>query len=125
MSPELSEEFLRRLEGELACPGIIGLALTGSHARGEASESSDVDILRFVEVEPREPSDRYRLEIVCGRLVSISTTSVEAKRRELEGPTRSRSEQHERDRTQDEVLDDVSAPSMRAGSHARAPIHAA
>ncbi len=90
MSPELSEEFLRRLEGELACPGIIGLALTGSHARGEASESSDVDILRFVEVEPREPSDRYRLEIVYGRLVSVSTTSVEAKRRELEGPDTAR-----------------------------------
>ena len=90
MSPELSEEFLRRLESELACPGIVGLALTGSHARGEANESSDVDILRFVEDEPREPSDRYQLEIVGGRLVSISTASVESKRRELESPETAR-----------------------------------
>ena len=85
-SSELPAEFLTRLEAELSCPRLVGLALLGSHARGDASPTSDVDILRFVEEEPGEPSERYQLRMLRSRLVSVSTTSVEAKRREFEDP---------------------------------------
>jgi hypothetical protein len=46
-----------------------------------------VDLIRFHVSTPADEVDRYRLQIVEGRLVSIATTSVEAKRGELWDPS--------------------------------------
>lgn len=64
----------------------VALALTGSYPRGEATRHSDVDLLRFVETEPTRERDRYRLSVVAGRLVSLSTTTLASKRTELARP---------------------------------------
>jgi Nucleotidyltransferase domain len=66
--------------------GVEGLGLTGSYARGQATAHSDVDLLRFVAVEPQSDRERYRLWLVDGRLVSVSTTTLASKRAELARP---------------------------------------
>lgn len=65
---------------------VEALALTGSYARGEASRHSDVDVLRFVAQEPTTERERYRLWLIDGRLVSVTTTTIRAKRAELARP---------------------------------------
>lgn len=54
------DDWLQDLAGWLAGPPSLALALLGSHARSEAGEHSDVDLLRFDPGEPA-PTDRYRL----------------------------------------------------------------
>jgi len=66
--------------------GAEALALTGSYARGNASRHSDVDLLRFVTLEPTSERERYHLWLVAGRLVSVTTTTLAAKRAELARP---------------------------------------
>lgn len=66
--------------------GVEALGLTGSYARDQATAHSDVDLLRFVVAEPEIARERYRLWLVDGRLVSVSTTTLASKRAELARP---------------------------------------
>ena len=59
------------------------MLLTGSYARYTATRYSDVDLLRFVDELPETTAKRYTLRYRQDRLVSISTTTVRAKRAEL------------------------------------------
>jgi predicted nucleotidyltransferase len=65
-------------------PDVIGIALTGSYARGDATPYSDIDLLRFVHEMP--DSGTYTLRAVDGRLVSVTTTTIERKRADLSSP---------------------------------------
>ena len=82
----LSETTLAAIVAELDDGDTVGLALTGSYARGDASDYSDVDVIRFVRDMPAEETDRYRLEIRDHKLLSVSTTTVAEKREELTWP---------------------------------------
>lgn len=66
--------------------GAEALGLTGSYARGQATAHSDIDLLRFVTIEPEREHERYHLWLVDGRLVSVSTTTLASKRAELARP---------------------------------------
>ena len=44
----LEDAFLARLIEEYDTPQVTGFALAGSHARGDATRYSDIDLLRFV-----------------------------------------------------------------------------
>ncbi len=66
---------------ELAGDGAEAAVLVGSHARGDAGPASDVDVLA---VGPRTFS--YRLERRGGLLVSVSSRSPDAYRREMADP---------------------------------------
>lgn len=57
----------------------IGLALTGSYARGEATPWSDVDILRFIQVQSSDEEGLYSLSMLDGKLCSLNTTTIAAK----------------------------------------------
>ncbi|HET9112104.1 MAG TPA: nucleotidyltransferase domain-containing protein [Ktedonobacterales bacterium] len=67
-------------------PDIEAIALTGSYARGQAAPLSDVDLLRFAATAPATERERYRLWLVNGRLVSVSTTTIVSKRADLARP---------------------------------------
>jgi hypothetical protein len=67
-------------------PGSVGLLLTGSFARGEASLYSDIDLLKFVNDIPADPQKRYMLFVRQGYLISVTTTSVNAKEAEMQKP---------------------------------------
>lgn len=85
-APTLSEAALATLTQRFNTLDVEALALTGSHARGEATAHSDVDLLRFTREEPTSDRERYHLWLLDGRLVSVSTTTIVAKRAELTRP---------------------------------------
>lgn len=63
-------------------PSTIAIALLGSHARGEATPYSDVDLLIFEDTTPVT----YHLEYLDGRLISISHTTIDSKRADMQQP---------------------------------------
>jgi predicted nucleotidyltransferase len=65
-------------------PDVIGIGLTGSYARGDETPYSDIDLLRFVREMPE--SGTYQLQ-ADGRLISLSTTTIERKRADLSTPS--------------------------------------
>ncbi len=83
---ELPTALLEALLGDLVVPGVAGVVLTGSRARGDARPESDVDLLCFADAPPRSPREAYRLRYADDFLVSISRTTLAAKRGELAAP---------------------------------------
>jgi hypothetical protein len=67
-------------------PGSEALAITGSYARGDAHAFSDIDLLCFVAVSPGLERERYHLEYLNGRLVSISAVTFEEKYNQISRP---------------------------------------
>ena len=84
--PVLPDVLLSDLVAEFADADTIGVLLAGSHARGDATPHSDIDLIRFAAVLPESEADRYALAYREGWLVSLSTTTVDAKRTELSRP---------------------------------------
>jgi predicted nucleotidyltransferase len=82
----VSKTFLQKLVAEFDDENTVGFLLTGSHARGDATPLSDVDLLRFVINEPPDETEKYTLKYRDNRLISISTSTVEAKLKETEKP---------------------------------------
>lgn len=80
----LSDAFLHALAAELDDDATVGIVLGGSHARGEATIYSDVDLACFV----REETDlrRRRLFYRDGLLISVGTKTVVGVRREAGKP---------------------------------------
>jgi len=84
--PPLPDLLIGDLVAEFADADTIGMLLAGSHARGDATPHSDIDLIRFAAVLPEAEADRYTLAYRERRLVSLSTTTVDAKRAELGQP---------------------------------------
>jgi predicted nucleotidyltransferase len=78
--------LIESLIGEFAGDPVRAMLLTGSYARNTATRYSDVDLVRFVDALPAATAERYTLRYRERRLVSISTTTVDAKREELRQP---------------------------------------
>jgi hypothetical protein len=66
MNPE-NDPFLSSLIAQLDPPGDVGIAITGSYARGESDEHSDLDLDIFVN---QLPAETYSLRLFNGRLIS-------------------------------------------------------
>ncbi len=83
ISDALRSEVLRRFEG----PEVLGLLLSGSLARGDATPSSDVDLLvLYREPEPRPGENRYVRASSEDRLLSWSPSTVERERDRMQAP---------------------------------------
>ena len=82
----VSKNFLRKLVDDFSDEFTVGLLLTGSYARGEATRYSDVDLLKFVENPPSDESEKYVLKYRENRLISVSTSTVKAKVEEIGKP---------------------------------------
>lgn len=76
--------FLHRLIAELDGPDTVGLLLTGSRARGEATPYSDWDIMRLA--ARHSPRDNHLTLVRSGQLVTVVATSIARKRREIKSP---------------------------------------
>ena len=68
--------FLKTLVANLDNQNTIGVAITGSHARGEGGQYSDVDIHQYVRQMPDNPAEISYLRFIDGILVSVSLTSL-------------------------------------------------
>jgi predicted nucleotidyltransferase len=76
---QVSDTFLTHLVSELDNEQVIAIILKGSCARGEETLYSDVDLTVFVRTEPEQTGhQRFYRE---GRLISISTHTIEYYRR--------------------------------------------
>jgi predicted nucleotidyltransferase len=82
----LLDVLIGDLVAEFADADTIGMLLAGSYARGDATPYSDIDLFRFTSVLPEADADRYTLVYRENHLVSLSTTTVDAKRAELGRP---------------------------------------
>ena len=71
--PPITDAFLARLLAEFTTAETTGVLLTGSHARGDATEFSDVDLVRYVSTLPERDEARYTLAWREGRLISLSS----------------------------------------------------
>src|SRR5438552_17684523 len=84
MKTQLSDLFLNILVAELDNDDIAGIILGGSHARGDATRYSDVDLACFVRDESRQRRKRFLYRE--GYLVSIATKSLAGVRADLSRP---------------------------------------
>lgn len=82
----LSDEFLFELVAELDNEHVRGIRLGGSHARGEATPYSDVDIACFVSASYRPLRKRFMYR--NGHLISIALKTLESIQQELSQPER-------------------------------------
>ncbi|MAG34790.1 MAG: hypothetical protein CL878_00850 [Dehalococcoidia bacterium] len=82
----MSDDALSSLAAELDHENTVGVALLGSYARGEATVYSDVDLVRFADRAPDDDEQEYTLTYREGHLVSITTTTIAAKRHEMTQP---------------------------------------
>ena len=74
-SSSLPDAFLSALVAELDTDAVTALVLVGSHARGDATPYSDVDVIRLVREEPERAQQKlytYR----DGRLLGIVTRTL-------------------------------------------------
>ncbi len=82
LSHSLVKTLIKKLDGE----NVIGLLLTGSYAREEATRYSDVDILRFFEEKAGVAERSYKLQMLGKKLISVTDTTVGSKRKQLKTP---------------------------------------
>lgn len=80
----LSESFLSNLVAEIDQTDFVGILLGGSHARGDATELSDVDIACIVSDKAKLRPKRFTYR--DGLLVSIGIKSIEGIRADLSRP---------------------------------------
>lgn len=86
-SQMLSAAELAALVAEFApATVVVGAVLLGSYARGQPLPYSDVDFERFAADLPATTEERYMLYLRQGRLISVTTTTIAAKRAEMEQP---------------------------------------
>jgi predicted nucleotidyltransferase len=84
--PDLTDRFLNTLTADLDGPGIQGIALGGSYARGDATHYSDVDIALFMREDVDVPPRRFFAR--RDKVVSVSAKVPSAIRKEIERPER-------------------------------------
>jgi hypothetical protein len=82
----LPDSFLQKLVIRLDSENTIGVALSGSFARGDGGRYSDVDLWHYVRQEPPGELDQPRLEFVDGILVSVKTSLLEKDSAGLRNP---------------------------------------
>ena len=82
----LPDSFVQLLISRLDRPNIVGIAVTGSHARKRAGKYSDVDVNLYVDVLPGNRFDRYTLHYWEKRLVSLKTLRIEDEEAALSRP---------------------------------------
>jgi hypothetical protein len=82
--PSLSDTFLKELIAEIDTDDIRGIVLGGSHARGDATPYSDVDLACFVPDAFRPLHKRFLYRE--GHLISIGLKTLEGVKQQLAEP---------------------------------------
>ena len=82
--PSVSDKFLKELIDEIDDVRIRGIVLGGSHARGDATPYSDIDLACFVPDTYRPMHKRYLYRE--GHLISIGQKTLEGVKQQLTEP---------------------------------------
>ena len=83
----LPSNFLQKIVAHLENENTLGIALSGSFARGEGDTYSDVDIWHYLRKEAASEIEPY-LEFMDGYLVSITTTRIQKDYAGMQNPKR-------------------------------------
>ena len=84
----LSDTFIQSILEKVDSPDVMGVGVVGSHARGQESKYSDVDVDIFVDQLPENVYDRYTLRYWDNKLVSLKYALLEDERAALTNPRR-------------------------------------
>jgi len=84
----LSEPFIQSLLEKIDSPEVVGIGIVGSHARGQESKYSDIDVDIYVRELPESSYDRYTLRYWDNKLVSLKYALLEDERVALTNPRR-------------------------------------
>jgi hypothetical protein len=84
----LTDAFIQSILETIDSPDVIGVGITGSHARGQETKYSDVDFDIFVSKLPKKGSDRYTLRYRDDRLISLKYALLKNERAALKDPAR-------------------------------------
>lgn len=82
----LRDGFLEAQVAKLTAADTVGFLLAGSHARDDASDVSDIDLMKFVNELPATADERYVVSLVEGNLLCVTVTTAAAKLTELRRP---------------------------------------
>jgi predicted nucleotidyltransferase len=77
-----TRKVIDRVARRLVSDGAQAVVLTGSHARGAATDDSDIDVTAIGE------GPAYRMEVVDGELFSIAWRTVDGERAAMRDPAR-------------------------------------
>src|SRR5688572_21781842 len=80
------ESLLSTLTAEFTNEFTVGFLLTGSHARGDATPLSDIDLIRIVNGIPPGESEREIVRYRDGRLVSVAATTIKTLKNDMRQP---------------------------------------
>ena len=83
----LPSTFLQKLAAHLETENTLGIALSGSFARGDGGTYSDIDLWHYLREEAAGEIEPY-LEFMDGYLVSIKTTLVDKDYAGMRNPKR-------------------------------------
>lgn len=84
----LPDSYIQSLIEKIDSPEVTGICIVGSHARGQGSKYSDVDVDIFVGSLPEREYDRYTLRYWDGKLVSLKYATLQDERAALNDPRR-------------------------------------
>ena len=82
---QVSEDLLDAIVNNIRTDNTVAIVLTGSLARGEATEFSDIDLFHYVDELPADV-DKYAIRYEDNILVSISTATIESEQAKLQRP---------------------------------------
>ncbi len=83
---KLPKAFLEHLVAVLDNENTVGILLTGSFARAEAGQYSDVDIHQYLQHMPEITDDPYSLQLMNDFLVSVTLSTLEESYASLQKP---------------------------------------
>jgi hypothetical protein len=84
----LTDSFLHALVVQLDNENTVGIAMAGSHARGEGGPFSDVDIHHYVKRMPNDATKTYSLRYMDGYLASVTLVTLEGEYASLQDPNK-------------------------------------
>jgi len=84
----LPDSFIQSILEQIDSPDVLGICISGSYARGQASKYSDVDLDIYVSKLPENKYERYALRYLDEKLVSLKYTLLDDERSALTDPRR-------------------------------------
>jgi predicted nucleotidyltransferase len=88
MLMSLSNSFIQSILEQIDSADVIGIGISGSYARGQASNYSDVDLDIYVSKLPEYKYERYTLRYLNQKLVSLKYILLDDERSALTNPRR-------------------------------------
>ncbi len=82
---KVSQALFDNIVEAIRTDNTVAIVLTGSFARGDATEFSDIDLFHYVDTLPADV-DKYAIRYEDDILISVSTATIESEQAKLQRP---------------------------------------